>query len=308
MGAIEEYLKAYNANVGSKSVATPSEPSVETMSPTDFAYSTMVKGQADIQKGGEVISVGDTLKMYNDALNKGLEYQKNKAQEAEKRTHLTTEETGKFGTSRDAWDMLDQIDEAWKDAQQASGALQGPFGGYLNWIIGGFTPQIQAYNTLIHVARPILNAGIMHEAKQQAGETSNVQGFEANLPTITDTPASAESKLNKLRHIVAKATNTLMDSQAAAGRDMSPIYPLIAPIRSWDQAQQHPDQVGTPSSSGPVLNGISPDARALLSKSFQPASPAQAAPPQSQAPTTNPANQPTPAPTGWYQDIFGLYR
>ena len=310
---IAEYLKGLNS--GQLPQATPSAtpPDVLKSDPDAYANFHTQAAIGQMQRNGLIPTVHDAVGLYSKHLADAQDAQRAIAQEQEKRTHLTPEEAQEFGASKNAWDVLDQIQGAWNQTTSKLGWQQGPLGGNFAGISGALgDPNVRSYNTLVHTARPILNSGIMHEGRAQAGEKANIQGFEANLPTFTDTPASAQAKLDVLRHMVANTTNTSIDTHIAAGRDLSGIYPMIAPIRAWDQNQQHPSQVGTPTAAGPVLNGASPEARALLTKSFPQAQTSTAGTPATaQVPQTSPANQPVPqqpaqqqGDSNWFSKIF----
>src|SRR5215472_8801581 len=167
---IQAFMRAYNAQRQPQS--QPAAPaSIETQSPKDYAHAAMMDFWNEAAQSRVPIDYGQLGKAYNDAYAKAESYQASLAEKEHERQFVTPEESEKFQASRNAWDVLNQIEAAFKNLPWSKGPLLG-FASPALAAVG--SPELRSYNTLIHLARPILNAGITHEGKAQFGEASQI--------------------------------------------------------------------------------------------------------------------------------------
>jgi hypothetical protein len=257
-------------------------------SPSEVGSYTRNAGVSALQNSGDVPTVKDASQFYQKGAEASIDVQKAQAIEEQKRSLTTDDEQKAFGNAAKGWDMINQLSSSW-DAAKAStdgfgaGRIQGTLGAIGRGIGANFaasSPAYEAWSTVTHMSRPILNAAILGEGKAQAGEKSNVQGFEANLPEDSDTPAVKESKLNAIRLMQYNSVQSTLSGMDAGGRSsaantfrQSDTYQTMS---KWAQGytQQLQQQVA-PNSFGPVNNGLSPELDSKLSASvgLKPAQP-----------------------------------
>jgi hypothetical protein len=280
-------------------------------SPAEVGSYTRNAGVTTMQSAGDVPTVGDARKLYTTGADAAIDIQKTQAIEENKRALTTDDEQKSFANATKGWQMLDQLSTSWDQAKATTngfgaGGLQG-LGGAFERLVGGRfgaqSPAYEAWQTITHMSRPILNAAILGEGKAQAGEKSNINGFEANLPEDSDTPAVKESKLNSIRMMQWSSLQSTLNGMDAGGRSAA-----ANTFRQSDQyqkmskwAQGYTNQLQqqvAPNSFGPVSNGVTPDLDSKLSASIG-LKPQAQQPQGSPTPNTNPpgavkANQ-TPA-------------
>jgi hypothetical protein len=250
-------------------------------SPSDVGQYTRNSGVNALQQSGDVPTVKDAAAMYQKGAEASIDVQKAQAIEEQKRSLTTDDEQKAFGVAAKGWDMIQQLSNSW-DAAKANtngfgaGRVQGMLGAAqrtigANW--GANSPDYESWQTVTHMSRPILNAAILGEGKAQSGEKSNIQGFEANLPEDSDTPAVKESKLNAIRLMSWNSLQSTLTGMDAGGRGTA-----ASTFRSSDTYQQMAtwangytkqlQQNATPYSFGPTSNGLSPELDSKLSGSI----------------------------------------
>lgn len=286
-------------------------------SPSDVGQYTRNSGVSALQQSGDVPTVKDAAAMYQKGAEASIDVQKAQAIEEQKRSLTTDDEQKAFGNAAKGWSMIDQLSNSWDSAKaNTNGFGAGRVEGFLgaaqrtigaNW--GAASPDYESWQTVTHMARPILNAAILGEGKAQAGEKSNVQGFEASLPEDSDTPAVKDSKLNAIRLMSWNSLQSTLNGMDAGGRGTA-----ANTFRSSDTYQQMAtwangytkqlQQNATPNSFGPTSNGLSPELDSKLSASIG-LKPAQPSPlPSPQTPQQQPgrgATTPNTNPPGAVQ-------
>lgn len=269
-------------------------------SPAEVGQYTRNSGISALQQSGDIPTVKDATQLYQKGAEAGIDVQKAQAIEEQKRSLTTDKEQETFANAAKGWQMLDQLNKSWETAKAntngfGGGSIQARLGviqrGVGN-LFGAQSPSYEAWQTVTHMARPIINQSILQEGKAQSGEKANIQGFEANLPEDQDTPTTKDQKLDAIRlmqwHALQSQINGMVAggrSQAAATLMQDPTYQAMA---KWNQDYtQGLQQQVTPNSYGPVNNGVTPELDAKLSATVGLKPAAQASPTPSPTPGNN---------------------
>lgn len=222
-----DFVSQFNKSAHGVQDANPAAPPQSHGSNAD-AFATNIANQAwqSAQKNGNYFSADSWVGAYNEGLKQSLSLQKSVEEKDIERQKPTEKDQEGFENANKGWSTIGQLDASWDDAKKntngfGAGNVQSWAGGVQRMIGGAFgqvSPSYDAWQQITHMSRPVINQAILHEGKAQAGEKSNIQGFEANLPEESDTPAQKDAKLNSLRLQLYNATQSQMDSLAQSGR------------------------------------------------------------------------------------------
>lgn len=135
---------------------------------------------------GDITSYGKLADLYNDAY-------KIYGTDAGK---LTTAQQTALDEANNSLSMVDQLENAYKNAGGGQGFVQGNLNEFTNWLTGGnANAALNTYNSL----KQSLGTSIVKNVVNLGGTEADAQRYLAMLPSATDTAEQAAQKLNELR-------------------------------------------------------------------------------------------------------------
>ena len=135
---------------------------------------------------GDITSYGKLADLYNDAY-------KIYGTDAGK---LTTAQQSALDEANNSLSMVDQLENAYKNAGGGQGFVQGNLNEFTNWLTGGnANAALNTYNSL----KQSLGTSIVKNVVNLGGTEADAQRYLAMLPSATDTQEQAAMKLQELR-------------------------------------------------------------------------------------------------------------
>lgn len=111
-------------------------------------------------------------------------------------TKLTTAQQSALDEANNSLSMVDQLENAYKNAGGGQGFIQGNLNEFTNWLTGGnANAALNTYNSL----KQSLGTSIVKNVVNLGGTEADAQRYLAMLPSATDTQEQAAQKLNELR-------------------------------------------------------------------------------------------------------------
>lgn len=111
-------------------------------------------------------------------------------------TKLTTAQQSALDEANNSLSMVDQLENAYKNAGGGQGFVQGNLNEFTNWLTGGnANAALNTYNSL----KQSLGTSIVKNVVNLGGTEADAQRYLAMLPSATDTQEQAAQKLNELR-------------------------------------------------------------------------------------------------------------
>lgn len=109
---------------------------------------------------------------------------------------LTTAQQTALDEANNSLSMVDQLENAYKNAGGGQGFVQGNINEFTNWLTGGnANAALNTYNSL----KQSLGTSIVKNVVNLGGTEADAQRYLAMLPSATDTAEQAAQKLNELR-------------------------------------------------------------------------------------------------------------
>jgi hypothetical protein len=116
--------------------------------------------------------------------------------EAQPENKLTTAQQTSLDEANNSLAMVDQLEQAYRNAGGGKGFIQGGIGELLNNLTGGnANADLSTYNAL----RQSIGTSIVKNVVNLGGTEQDAQRYLAMLPSATDTQEQASKKLEQLR-------------------------------------------------------------------------------------------------------------